>query len=344
MDFTDIDAITIPEGDVERITETSTGRVLWEKASPQPEHPPAVTYPPDILTGQSFTLNGDRANSCTIQGTNVTPNSNVTSVTWSTTGLPAGISLGTTDGKLTGTPTVIGNYSPSVTVVTEHGRDTETVNLSIPFAQSFVPTITSNTEYVCFSNESMPEYIVPYTWTKPPSTANWSVSWGGNMGALNITLNNSTGAFSSSAIRNVSTIAGLSVFATVTYRNGASVESKTSNTAGFSVYVVSRGTNASWYLGLGSSCLLCLMGLPAGLVTSGGSGDVQYVLFAKNNSSYNNTAYEVPSNQITLTGSNNLTISGSRVTVNSAGSCWLRAVYTGDTSKTVTTRWTANSE
>ena len=37
MDFSNITSITIPEGSVERITETSTGRVLWEKVSAIPQ-------------------------------------------------------------------------------------------------------------------------------------------------------------------------------------------------------------------------------------------------------------------------------------------------------------------
>ncbi|MBR0172113.1 MAG: putative Ig domain-containing protein, partial [Lachnospiraceae bacterium] len=63
-------------------------------------------------------------------------------ITWSATGLPAGLSIEPSTGEISGTPTESGTFNVSVTATNSAGSDTKTLSLKIDPASAPAPTPT----------------------------------------------------------------------------------------------------------------------------------------------------------------------------------------------------------
>src|SRR5690606_29428908 len=88
--------------------------------------------------------------------------------TWSATGLPAGLTIDEATGKVTGTPTTVGSYSPKLTVVDKYGREaSRTFVLEVV---SSGPTITTT---------SLPAATVgePYTYQLEAESTQPCCTW-----------------------------------------------------------------------------------------------------------------------------------------------------------------------
>lgn len=70
----------------------------------------------------------------------------ITSVAWSASGVPPGISLGSSDGIFSGTPTQVGDYTVPVKVTTNYGSDQENVLIHViePAPGTYVVLFESN--------------------------------------------------------------------------------------------------------------------------------------------------------------------------------------------------------
>ena len=70
---------------------------------------------------------------------------NITSVTWSATGLPAGLSINSATGVISGTPTVQPNENPGypamITVATNYGTDTKQITIKVAIPDTWRPLI-----------------------------------------------------------------------------------------------------------------------------------------------------------------------------------------------------------
>src|SRR5690606_511021 len=88
--------------------------------------------------------------------------------TWSATGLPAGLTIDKATGKVTGTPTTAGSFSPKLTVVDKYGREaSRTFVLEVV---SSGPTITTT---------SLPDATVgePYTYQLEAESTQPCCTW-----------------------------------------------------------------------------------------------------------------------------------------------------------------------
>ena len=84
--------------------------------------------------------------------------------TWTATGLPAGLSISSAGGYISGTPTAnAGTYTPSITVTTDHGSDTQTMTIIVVEADSNAPVIDAGQSVTVTKGEAMTPYMVTGT-------------------------------------------------------------------------------------------------------------------------------------------------------------------------------------
>ena len=95
----------------------------------------AAIQPPSIPSGQN-------ASGTVGQAFSFTPSATGAVSSWSATGLPAGLSISTSTGAITGTPTTAGSFSPSITATNSAGSDTESVAFTITAAAIQPPSIS----------------------------------------------------------------------------------------------------------------------------------------------------------------------------------------------------------
>lgn len=89
---------------------------------------------------------------------------NITSVVWSATNLPSGLSINTSTGVISGTPTVDpGTYKPKVKVVTNYGSDEKEITITVSIPESWLPVITPNQSITITADEAMTAYTVTGT-------------------------------------------------------------------------------------------------------------------------------------------------------------------------------------
>ena len=90
---------------------------------------------------------------------------NITSVTWSATGLPAGLTINPANGEITGTPNVQPpvTVTPTITVKTNYGEDTKTITINIAVPESWRPSIDIGQEITVIADEAMTPYTVTGT-------------------------------------------------------------------------------------------------------------------------------------------------------------------------------------
>ena len=86
---------------------------------------------------------------------------NITSVVWSATNLPAGLTINTSTGVISGTPNVQpGTYTAIITVTTNYGTDTKPVTIIVALPDSWLPVINENQVVNCTADEVMTPYTV----------------------------------------------------------------------------------------------------------------------------------------------------------------------------------------
>ncbi len=86
---------------------------------------------------------------------------NITSVNWTATNLPTGLSIAQSTGTITGTPNVQpGDYTASVTVTTNYGSDTENITVRVATPENWKPNIDANQVVNCTAGEAMTAYTV----------------------------------------------------------------------------------------------------------------------------------------------------------------------------------------
>lgn len=84
----------------------------------------------------------------------------ITSVAWSATDMPEGLTIAAATGVISGTPTTPGTYTPTLTVVTNWGTDTETITINVYDSADFLPIITSGQELNLVAGVAMEPYEV----------------------------------------------------------------------------------------------------------------------------------------------------------------------------------------
>lgn len=86
---------------------------------------------------------------------------NITSVTWSAAGLPPDLTINSSSGVISGTPTVQpGNYTAQVTVVTNYGRDTKPITINVAIPEDWKPVIDPNQVINTIADTAMTPYTV----------------------------------------------------------------------------------------------------------------------------------------------------------------------------------------
>ena len=86
---------------------------------------------------------------------------NITSVYWEATNLPAGLSINSNTGVITGTPGVQpGIYTATVKVTTNYGSDTKTITINVAIPASWLPVIDPDQVVNCTADETMAPYTV----------------------------------------------------------------------------------------------------------------------------------------------------------------------------------------
>ena len=86
---------------------------------------------------------------------------NITSVTWSATDLPAALSINSSSGVISGTPTVQpGLYYPKVKVITNYGEDEKQITIKVAIPESWKPVIDPNQQIEATADEAITPYQV----------------------------------------------------------------------------------------------------------------------------------------------------------------------------------------
>ena len=90
---------------------------------------------------------------------------NITSVTWSASGLPADLSINTSTGVISGTPNVQppATITANITVVTNYGTDTKPITINVAVPASWLPVITAGQVINTVAGTTMTPYTVTGT-------------------------------------------------------------------------------------------------------------------------------------------------------------------------------------
>ena len=89
---------------------------------------------------------------------------NITSVTWSATGLPSGLTINTSSGVISGNTNVQpGTYTAKVKVVTNYGQDEKDITINVAVPQAWLPVITPNQVINGIADEAITAYTVTGT-------------------------------------------------------------------------------------------------------------------------------------------------------------------------------------
>ena len=93
----------------------------------------------------------------------------ITSVEWSATGMPTGLSINKDTGVISGTPTDAPTsseplaFTPSVTVTTNYGTDTKIVTINVAMPDSWKPVIDAGQKVDTVADTAMTPYEVTGT-------------------------------------------------------------------------------------------------------------------------------------------------------------------------------------
>ncbi len=89
---------------------------------------------------------------------------NITSVTWSATGLPANLTINSSTGVISGTPTVQpGDYTAKVKVVTNYGQYEKDITIKVAIPESWKPVITPGQVINVIADTAITAYTVKGT-------------------------------------------------------------------------------------------------------------------------------------------------------------------------------------
>lgn len=89
---------------------------------------------------------------------------NLTSVKWTATDLPSGLTINESTGVISGTPSVQpGTYTATIKVVTNYGEDTKTISIVVAIPESWLPVITPNQVINVTADTAMTAYEVKGT-------------------------------------------------------------------------------------------------------------------------------------------------------------------------------------
>ena len=128
---------------------------------------------PDGKTGQSY--------SQTLSATGTAP------ITWSASGLPSGLSINSSTGVISGTPSTAGNYSVTVTAKNNYGTGSKTYQLKIT-ASGTPPTITTS---------SLPDGQINQSYSQTLSaTGTTPITWSASGLPSGLSVKSSTGVIS----------------------------------------------------------------------------------------------------------------------------------------------------
>lgn len=96
---------------------------------------------------------------------------NITTVEWSATGLPTGLTINKDTGVISGTPNVQppATYTPMITVTTNYGTDTKPITINIAIPEGWKPVIDPNQIVNTIADEAMTPYEVTGTNVKKTS-------------------------------------------------------------------------------------------------------------------------------------------------------------------------------
>lgn len=95
---------------------------------------------------------------------------NITTVSWEATGLPAGLTINSSTGVISGTPNVQpGTYTATVKVTTNYGSDSKTITIIVKVPESWKPIIDPNQSINVEPNVAMTPYQVTGTNVKKTS-------------------------------------------------------------------------------------------------------------------------------------------------------------------------------
>ena len=128
-----------------------------------------LDFPPEIETGQRIdAVSGVEITAYAVRGRNVRGDEDmakrITSVVWSATDLPSGLSINANNGEITGTPTVDpGTYTAKVKVVTNYGSDEKEITITVGIPESWLPVIDAGQTITCTAEEAMTAYTVTGT-------------------------------------------------------------------------------------------------------------------------------------------------------------------------------------
>ena len=89
---------------------------------------------------------------------------NITSVTWSATNLPSGLTINSSSGVISGNTNVQpGTYTAKVKVVTNYGQDEKDITINVAVPEAWLPVITPNQVINGIADEAITAYTVTGT-------------------------------------------------------------------------------------------------------------------------------------------------------------------------------------
>ena len=89
---------------------------------------------------------------------------NITSVTWSATNLPSGLTINSSSGVISGNTNVQpGTYTARIKVVTNYGQDEKDITINVAVPQAWLPVITHNQVINGIADEAITAYTVTGT-------------------------------------------------------------------------------------------------------------------------------------------------------------------------------------
>lgn len=88
----------------------------------------------------------------------------ITTVTWSASGLPDGLTINPNTGVISGTPTCQpGTYTATITVTTNYGSDSKTITIIVEIPEDWKPVITPGQSITIIADTAMTPYTVQGT-------------------------------------------------------------------------------------------------------------------------------------------------------------------------------------
>lgn len=170
MEWSELPQVGMPEAPMDGGLYLAVGQE-WVKIDETNSDITVLWHNPEIAEGQVIDIvSGQEMDPYSVLGTYIRnevqdnmPSTSVgaiTSVAWSATDMPEGLTIAAATGVISGTPTTPGTYTPTLTVVTNWGTDTETITINVYDSADFLPIITSGQELNLVAGVAMEPYEV----------------------------------------------------------------------------------------------------------------------------------------------------------------------------------------